>query len=154
MVFFQHCFHLEQHCFHMDRQFSCSSNISNWLSRVLNSIESSHTEHLFLRIAYTLSRLFQKCSFSVLKSYHNIFHSWYYIRFTYILSSNVCQLQTSFTPIDFLNLAFFSIPYKMYSPCNVSGMFGILTILRDANSICTTQENQRRFLWNYFWILV
>ena len=32
MVFIQHCFHLEQHCFHLDRQFSCSPNISNWLS--------------------------------------------------------------------------------------------------------------------------
>ena len=35
MVFIQHCFHLEQHCFHLDRQFSCSSNGSNWLSRIL-----------------------------------------------------------------------------------------------------------------------
>ena len=34
MVFIQMCFHLEQHCFHLDRQFSCSPNISNWLSRV------------------------------------------------------------------------------------------------------------------------
>ena len=34
VVFFQHCFHLEQHCFHLDRQFSCSPNISNWLSQV------------------------------------------------------------------------------------------------------------------------
>ena len=34
MVFNQHCFHLEQYCFYLDRQFSCSSNISNWLSRV------------------------------------------------------------------------------------------------------------------------
>ena len=34
MVFFQHYFHLEQHCFHLDRQFSCSPNISNWLSQV------------------------------------------------------------------------------------------------------------------------
>ena len=34
MVFFQNCFHLEQHCFHLDRQFSCSPNISNLLSRV------------------------------------------------------------------------------------------------------------------------
>ena len=32
MVFIQHCFHPEQHCFRLDRQFSCSSNISNWLS--------------------------------------------------------------------------------------------------------------------------
>ena len=34
MVFIQHCFQLEQHCFHLDRQFSCYSNISNWLSRI------------------------------------------------------------------------------------------------------------------------
>ena len=34
MVFIQHCFHLEKHYFHLDRQFSCSPNISNWLSRV------------------------------------------------------------------------------------------------------------------------
>ena len=34
MVFIQHCFQLEQHCFHLDIQFSCSSNISNWLSRI------------------------------------------------------------------------------------------------------------------------
>ena len=34
MVFIQYCFHLEQHCFHIDRQFSCSPNISNWLSRI------------------------------------------------------------------------------------------------------------------------
>ena len=34
MVFIQHCFHIEQHWFHLDRQFSCSPNISNWLSRV------------------------------------------------------------------------------------------------------------------------
>ena len=34
MVFIQHCFHLEQHCFHLDRQFSCSSKISNLLSRI------------------------------------------------------------------------------------------------------------------------
>ena len=27
-------FRLEQHCFHIDRQFSCSPNISNWLSWV------------------------------------------------------------------------------------------------------------------------
>ena len=38
MVFFQHFFHLEQHCFHLDRQFSCSTNIPNLLSRFLNSI--------------------------------------------------------------------------------------------------------------------
>ena len=38
MVFFRHFFHLEQHCFHLDRHFSCSSNTSNLLSRVLNSI--------------------------------------------------------------------------------------------------------------------
>ena len=56
MVFFQHFFHIEQHCFHLDRQFSCSSNILNWLSRVLNSIYSSHTELLFLRLACTLSK--------------------------------------------------------------------------------------------------
>ena len=55
MVFFQRCFHLEQHCFHLDREFSCSSNISNWSSRVLNSIYSSHIELLFLRLACTLS---------------------------------------------------------------------------------------------------
>ena len=34
MVFIQHCFQLEQHCFHLDRHLSCSSNISNWLSRI------------------------------------------------------------------------------------------------------------------------
>ena len=34
MVFIQHCFHIEQHCFHLDRQLSCSSKISNWLSRI------------------------------------------------------------------------------------------------------------------------
>ena len=34
IVFFQHCFHLEQHYFHIDRQFSCSPNISNWLSQI------------------------------------------------------------------------------------------------------------------------
>ena len=32
MVFIQHFFHLEQNCFHLYRQFSCSSNISNWFS--------------------------------------------------------------------------------------------------------------------------
>ena len=32
MVFLQHCFHLEKNSFHLDRQFSCYSYISNWLS--------------------------------------------------------------------------------------------------------------------------
>ena len=154
MVFFQHCFHLEQHCFHLDRQFSCSPNIPNWLNRVLNSNKSNNTELLFLRLACTLSPLLHKFSVSVFKSYHNIFHSWCYIRFTYIIITNVFQHQTSFTPIDFVHLAFFSIRYKMHSPCNVSGMFGILTILSHAYIRFTIQDNQRSFLWNYIWILV
>ena len=40
-----------------------------------------------------------------LKSYHDIFHSWCQVRFTYILSTNVCQLQTSFTPLYFVHIA-------------------------------------------------
>ena len=38
--------------------------------------------------------LLHKCSVSVFQSYHNIFHSWCYIRFTYIIGTNVFQLQT------------------------------------------------------------
>ena len=38
---------------------------SNWLSLVLNSIYSSHTELLFHRLSCTISPLLQKCSLSV-----------------------------------------------------------------------------------------
>ena len=34
----------------------------------------------------------------------------------HILSTNVCQLQTSLTPIYFVHPALLSIPYKMNSP--------------------------------------
>ena len=34
MVFIQHCFQLDQDYFHLDRQFSCVSHVSNWLSRI------------------------------------------------------------------------------------------------------------------------
>ena len=55
-----------------------------------------------------------KCFVSVFQSYLYIFHPWCYIRFTYILDTNFCQLQTSLTPINLVHLAFFSIPYKMH----------------------------------------
>ena len=42
----------------------------------------------------------------------------------------------------------------MHSPCNVSGVFVILTILSQAHIRCTIQDNQRSFLWNYVCILV
>ena len=62
MVFIQHCFQLEQHCFHIDRQFSCSSKISNWLSRIPTQsilvIQNSCYSELFC----TLSPLLYKCS--------------------------------------------------------------------------------------------
>ena len=56
--------------------------------------------------------------------------------------------------LGFWGFAFFSIPYKIHYPCNVSGMFGILTILSHAHSRFTIQDNQSSFLWNYVWILV
>ena len=59
MVFFQHCFHSEQHLFHLDRQFLCYPKNPNWLSRVLNSIQSSHIELLFHRLPCTLSFSFE-----------------------------------------------------------------------------------------------
>ena len=42
----------------------------------------------------------------------------------------------------------------MNSPCNVSGVFGILSIIIHENSRFTIQDNQKSFLWNYVWILV
>ena len=154
MVFFQHCFHLEQHCFHHDRQFSCSPNISNWLSRV--PTQSSlviqnycSSDYPVLYPPYCTGVLS-----SVLKSYHYIFHYWCQVRFTYIISTNVCQLQTSFTPIYFVHPTLLSIPYKMHSPYNVSGMVGKLTIISHAHGRFAIQDNQRSFLWNHVWILI
>ena len=92
MVFIQHCFHLEQHCFHLDRQFSCSSNISKWLSRIPTQSSLVIQNSCSSWPSCTLSPLLYKCS---------VFHPWFQVRFTYILSTNVCQLQTSFTPIYF-----------------------------------------------------
>ena len=112
------------------------------------------SELLFLRLACTLSPLLHKCSVLALKAYHNIFHSWCQVRFTYIIGTNVCQLQTSFTSIYFVHLTLFSIPYKMHSSCNVSGMFGILTILNHAHSRFSIQYNQSSFLWNHVWIFI
>ena len=71
-----------------------------------------------------------------------------------IFDSNVCQLQTSFTPVNIVHLALFNIPYKMNSSYNVPCVFGILTILIHTHSILTFQYIQRNFLWNYIWILV
>ena len=62
---------------------------------------------------------------------------------------NVYQLQNSLTPINLVHLSLFSIPYKMYSPCNVSCVFGILTILVHTHKRLTIQYNQKIFLWNY-----
>ena len=150
MVFIQHCFHLEQHFFHLDRQFSCSSNISNWLSRIPTQSSLAIQNSCSSWLPCTLSPLLYKCSVSVLKSYHYIFHPWCQVRFTYNLSTNVCQLQTSFTPIYFVHLTLLSIPYKTHSPCNVSDMFGILTILSHEHGRFAIQDNQRSFLWNHF----
>ena len=35
-----------------------------------------------------------------------------------------------------------------------NGMFGILTIISHAHSRFNIQDNQRRFLWDYVWIIV
>ena len=47
-------------------------------------------------------------------------------------------MSTNFRPPShqsiFVHLALISIPYKMHYSCNVSGMFGILTILSHAHS--------------------
>ena len=146
MVFIQHCFRLEQHCFHLDRQFSCSSNIPILLIRVPTKSSIVIQNSCSSWLSYTLPPLLHKCSVSVLKSYHNIFHSCCYIRLTYILSTNVCQLQNYFTPINFVHLTLFSIPYKMNSLWNMSGMFVILAIISHAHSIFTIQDNLRSFL--------
>ena len=57
-------------------------------------------------------------------------------------------------PIKLVHIALFSIPYKINFPCNVSCVFGILTILRHTHIRLTIQDNQRNFLWYYIWILV
>ena len=60
MFFIQHYFQLEQHCFHLDRQFSCSSNISNWLSRIPTQSSLVNSELLFfITIQYTITPLVQ-----------------------------------------------------------------------------------------------
>ena len=148
MVFCQHCFHSEQHRFPALRKFQ-----TDWFE---SSTQSSLVIQNCCSVDYIciLSPLLHNCFVSFFKSYLNIFHPWCLIRFTYILGTNVSQLQTSFTTIDFVHLAFLFIPYKIHSPCNVSGMFGILAILSHAHSRFTIQDNQRSSLWNYFWILV
>ena len=73
---------------------------------------------------------------------------------TNIISGNVCQLQTSLTPINLARFALFTIPYKIHSPCNVSCVFGILTIPSHTHSRLTIQYNQKSLLWNYIWIPV
>ena len=87
MVFFQHSFHSEQHFFHLDRQFSCFSNIPNWLSRVLKSIQSSHTELLFHRIPCTLSDTKRE-------NLEHELHGWIYDRIKNVSdpNSNLCYL--------------------------------------------------------------
>ena len=58
------------------------------------------------------------------------------------------------TPIYFVHLALLSIPYKIHSSCNVSGMFGIFSILSHAHRRFAIQDNQRSFLWNHVWIFI
>ena len=61
------------------------------------------------------------------------------MRLTNILGINVYQLQTSFTHVNLVHLALFTIPYKMHYPCNVPYLFDILTILSHTHSILTIQ---------------
>ena len=58
MVFIQHCIHLEHHCFNLDRQFSYSSNISNWLSRILTQYSIVIQNSCSSWISCTLSNTF------------------------------------------------------------------------------------------------
>ena len=46
-----------------------------------------------------------------------------------ILGSNVFQLQTSLTTHFIVQIELFAIFYKVYSSVNVSGVFGLLTII-------------------------
>ena len=77
MVFFQHYFHSEQHFFpSITYSFQCYTNISNWLSLVLNSIYFSRTELFFHRLSCIMSPFLYNCFLSVVKSHHDIFYSW------------------------------------------------------------------------------
>ena len=54
----------------------------------------------------------------------------------------------------FVSIALLTITYKMHSPCNVTCVFGILTIISHTYSSLTIQYNERSFFWNYICILV
>ena len=133
---------LKPHCFHLDSSLKRSSNISNWLGRIPTQSSLVNSELLFfITIQYTITPLVQVFCLLIFKSYHDIFHSWCQVRFTYILSTNVCQLQTSFTPLYFVHLALLSILYKMHFSCNMSGIFCISTILSHAHGRFAIQDN-------------
>ena len=72
---------------------------------------------------------------------------------TNIPGSNVCQLQTSLTPVNLVHLAIFTIPLKLYYPFNLPCVFGILAILIHTHLRLTIQYNPRSLIWNYIWIL-
>ena len=72
MVSIQHCFHLEQHCFHIDRQFSCSPNISNWLSRVPTQSSLVIQNSCSSWLSCTLSRCLHLLSWSDVTSHFSV----------------------------------------------------------------------------------
>ena len=68
---------------------------------------------------------------------------------TNILGRNVCQFQRSLTPVNPVHLVLFTIPYRINSPCNLTRVFGILTIVSPTHSKITIQYNKMSFLWKY-----
>ena len=81
----------------------------------------------------------------VLKYYHYIFHPWCQVRFTYIIKYQCLPT------VDLLHTNLFYASYtSLHSlqnafSCNVSSMFGILTIISHAHGRFAIQDNQRSF---------
>ena len=96
MVFIQHCFHLEQHCFHLDRQFSCSSNISNWLSRIPIQYSLFIQNSCSSWLSCTLSNL--------LMPYCCPYNHWYSIVVTNLCLTTIVTISHHYTNIVPLNM--------------------------------------------------
>ena len=70
------------------------------------------------------------------------------------MDNNVCQFQTSFRPVNLVQLTIFTISHKMYSSRNLPSVIGILNIISHTRSKLAIQHNYKCLLWNYIWILV
>ena len=95
-----------------------------------------------------------KSVLSILNSYHSI--SEYRIKsiFPTTLGYNVLQVQTSLTTQHLVKIALFNISYRINSSGNVSGVFGVLTIISHAASWFDIRYNERFLFWNHICILI